>query len=270
MIWWDLRTDRFVRGQWVRLVIRPDECSLSPDGEAFCYSGGLFKSGQQARAGWARYRRKHGISPVYAVVCRPPYFSAVALWEVPSYAPGLVSFGAGYDLASRTAGGGYWVSAAHLQLGAAYLHPQAKGTPPPDDVRVELCGPPHQSLARDAASTDERILWHMPPAAPAGTAAAARERGVPIATGTKRGEKQSGADGAWSVGGRVFYAEGGRLYEVSAAADQPGEPIASRSSRASKLLLDCDGDEFVQLKPPSWATLWPTQRGGGRPSHFAA
>lgn len=72
-------------------MLRPDECSLSALGHLFCYSAGYYRS-HYAR-GWRRYRERHGISPVHAVVCRLPYFSAVALYETPAGQDADLQFG---------------------------------------------------------------------------------------------------------------------------------------------------------------------------------
>ena len=90
--------------------------SLSLGGDVFCYAGGHFRS--HFARGWKRYRVKHGISPVYVVVCRPPYFSAVALWD-PSMeratVPGHMNIGNGHwngewDLQGGNSAGGGSVS----------------------------------------------------------------------------------------------------------------------------------------------------------------
>lgn len=78
MVHWDLATGQMRRGQWCKLHLALDQCFLSPDGEHFSYTGGKMRSSSRF---FADYQRLHGINPFYTVVCRPPFWSAVALFD---------------------------------------------------------------------------------------------------------------------------------------------------------------------------------------------
>lgn len=64
MIAWDLATDRFERGQWLSGRLYDGRADISPDGRLFVYFAGKFKT-------------KLG---TFTAVCRPPNFTALALW----------------------------------------------------------------------------------------------------------------------------------------------------------------------------------------------
>lgn len=64
MIRWDLASDTFERGQWLVGRVYEDRCGLSPDGRLFVYFAGK----QGTKLG------------TFTAVCRPPFFTALALW----------------------------------------------------------------------------------------------------------------------------------------------------------------------------------------------
>ncbi|MCA9617282.1 MAG: hypothetical protein R3B99_25200 [Polyangiales bacterium] len=64
LIRWDLSNDTFEPGQWLLGRIYEDRCGLSPDGRLFVYFAG-----------------KHGTKlGTFTALCRPPFFTALALW----------------------------------------------------------------------------------------------------------------------------------------------------------------------------------------------
>ncbi|MEM9787740.1 MAG: hypothetical protein AAF801_14650, partial [Pseudomonadota bacterium] len=67
LIAWDRETDSFVEGQWIKKYVRPDGCSLSPDGRHFLYVVTNADGRQTA-------------SEHYTVISRPPWFTALALF----------------------------------------------------------------------------------------------------------------------------------------------------------------------------------------------
>ncbi len=83
MIIWDLATDTFVKGQWLAGRVR--NCDVSPDGKLVVY-----------------FASKHGTEfDTFTAICRPPNFTALALW------PDGMSWG----------GGGRFVSNKKVVLG---------------------------------------------------------------------------------------------------------------------------------------------------------
>ncbi|MGE0045279.1 MAG: hypothetical protein AB7T08_05925 [Hyphomonadaceae bacterium] len=65
MLIWNLKDDTLEGGQWVRHKIYSRRCDLSADGRRFSYFAAKFKG------------------PLYSwtAISRPPYFTALALWE---------------------------------------------------------------------------------------------------------------------------------------------------------------------------------------------
>lgn len=68
MVRWDLSKDTFEVGQWVKATFYESECGLSADGSLFMYHA-------------VSYGRRPDPIPAYTAVCRPPYFTALALWK---------------------------------------------------------------------------------------------------------------------------------------------------------------------------------------------
>lgn len=66
MILWDRRDDRFTDGQWTKNKIYYDRCAIAPDGRHFLYFM-LDGKWDSAAAG------------SYTAICRPPFFTALAL-----------------------------------------------------------------------------------------------------------------------------------------------------------------------------------------------
>lgn len=80
LIKWDLETDTFEHGQWLKGRVYERRCDLSPDGKLLLY----FASDQRrAMSSWT-------------AVSRPPYFTALALW------PKNSTYGGGGIFESRT------------------------------------------------------------------------------------------------------------------------------------------------------------------------
>lgn len=64
IIAWDLATDEFDRGQWLSGRLYNERCDISPNGRLFVYFAGKFKTELGT----------------FTAVCRPPNFTALALW----------------------------------------------------------------------------------------------------------------------------------------------------------------------------------------------
>ncbi|EBA12083.1 hypothetical protein [Roseobacter sp. CCS2] len=67
LISWDLATDTFTEGQWLRKSVRAENCALSHNGQYFIY--GVDNADPNQRAG-----------PQYTVISRAPWFTALALF----------------------------------------------------------------------------------------------------------------------------------------------------------------------------------------------
>ena len=67
LIGWDRLDDSFTEGQWIKKYVRPEFCSLSPNGQYFMY--------YVANADMRQRASEH-----YTVISLPPWFTALALF----------------------------------------------------------------------------------------------------------------------------------------------------------------------------------------------
>lgn len=98
MLLWDLNTDKVTPGQWLRGDVRTECCDVSPDGRFLVIAAENLSASR-------RQRNKsrvpdESLSVSWTAVCRPPYFTAIALWFM------------GYC----QSGGGLWRSNRELSL----------------------------------------------------------------------------------------------------------------------------------------------------------
>lgn len=84
MLLWDLKTDRIEEGQWIRAHIHERRCDLSPGGKYLVYFA-------------ARHREPMS---AWTAISRPPWFTALAVWEK----------------GDCQGGGGLFDDSAHLRL----------------------------------------------------------------------------------------------------------------------------------------------------------
>ncbi len=113
LIRWDLRTDSFDEGQWFKGRVHAELSELSEDGELVLYSA-------RKRHGW-QVRDRNGIGESWTAVSRPPFFTALALWN-----------NGCWD------GGGTFNGAREVRLDLAY--PQSPPGFAKPRLRVESCG----------------------------------------------------------------------------------------------------------------------------------
>ena len=96
LVKWDVRTDQFEAGQWMKARVDERTFDLSPDGKLIVY--------------WARANTKRDLQE-WTAVSKPPYFTALALW------PWRGSY----------FGGGFFESSTHLWISSGgweiKLHP---------------------------------------------------------------------------------------------------------------------------------------------------
>jgi hypothetical protein len=67
LVRWNLSDDSFEAGQWLKGRVYERRCDLSEDGERLIYFA-------------ANYRARHPLQ-TWTAVSRPPYFTALALWQ---------------------------------------------------------------------------------------------------------------------------------------------------------------------------------------------
>ncbi len=124
LIKWDLRKDRFEPGQWLKGRVMAERSDLSPTGKYLIYFAG-------------DWRRKRDVGPTWTAISRPPYFTALALWE------GLGTW----------EGGGYFIDDRHIVLDAAgkELEP---GYHLPKEIRIS-------SHAQEGSQPSEWIFGNL-------------------------------------------------------------------------------------------------------------
>lgn len=74
---WDLETDKFTCGQWIRAHVFCRRCDVSPDGR---YLVGAFSDYKQRRKVTLSERTNAEAMRVWTAINRPPYYTALALW----------------------------------------------------------------------------------------------------------------------------------------------------------------------------------------------
>lgn len=149
---WDRRTDTVQPGQWFRGRIYARRCDLSPRGDLFVYFA-------------ARHGRSDGnVTEAWTALSRPPWLTALCLWE---------NIGSWY-------GGGAFTPSGDLRLDATCsleVHPDFK--PPPMEIR---------HIGADAAPWEARLVAH---------GWSLEERGFHPRTHQRIGERE-----VWSKAGR--------------------------------------------------------------------
>lgn len=213
MIRWDLVTDDFEAGQWLKARVYEAQCDLSPDGRLFAY-----------RANDGQYQKE--IGGVYDVISRPPYFTALALWQSDAYLPAL-----------------RWLDRP-LRFGV--VGEPTKGSLPGSlndrlaahDFRQWVLSRGWNTVGGLRASD----LWRP--------CAAGRLEWCPGSYQRKPVYILNGEmlDADWADvdhRGRLLLAREGRIY----VRDADGE----------RELIDLDPFEFRPLAPPNWAVEWPDE-----------
>jgi len=260
---WDMARDVFEEGQWLKGRIFERRCDLSPSGERLVYFA-------------AKHKGKY---PTYTAVSRPPWLTALALWE------GFGTWG----------GGGLFADEDKLELNArAVTKPNEGGLAP--RLRVVPFGE-HPGLGEDEPLSHVRLLRDGWTLAQAGTLHR-MDRPAKVywtyepprvyrrAQGTKPGailemriHGMHEVNGPWyvvehavldargleraSLGrtdwadfdalGRLVFARDGRIHRVSR------EHVLAPESRAVEL-VDLRPLRFTQRTAPPWAHEWLSRR----------
>jgi len=270
LIAWDLATDSFTCGQWMKGVIRL--CDLSPDGRMLIYWAAQYHPGaadrrrrarphgtfESVRAGAAqeaakrlrrgrkvpRYLRSaSGIvtgAPqenmgTWTAISTVPYFTALAIWP---------AFG-------HWTGGGVFVGDNHIVL----FEPQSRMTPAATvPIPTRFC--------IQSASTVVGIGTRMERSAHAPAFVYnTSPRRFPPDKKAFRDELEAALKGgglrtiewAHAVDKDVLFAADGAVYRVpKGAALAPQDYVA-----AARKLIDCTGMKFELMRAPSEAMRWP-------------
>jgi hypothetical protein len=253
LINWDLRSDTFVLGQWMKGAVQLSD--LSPQGDKLIYCAQQF----HRRAHWERssapydplarldpvvrrkyakshrkmprYLRTSGVSSplkvegAWTAISTPPYFSALALWPTSG---------------TRT-GGGYFVSEREIVL----YEPNDAATP---IANVPI--PPGVQIisSRDVKRRGSQTT--VPPARRASVQDHERQGRVGLAllengvTWIEWVSLQHGAD--------MLFAADGRVYRLSRWASVPEHRYLSEA----KLLADFRDQRFEPMSAPKVALRW--------------
>ncbi|MEM9695075.1 MAG: hypothetical protein AAGA56_21210, partial [Myxococcota bacterium] len=260
-----LRTDRLEMGQWLSGRIYPERCGLSPNGELLVYFCGKFR----------------GEVPTFTAICRPPYFTALALW------PGFGTWG----------GGGFFPSDREVVLNTPAaegpLDPQALApgltvshrAPREDEVAWPLIekGSASSPISHSRAERGElryryRKPWRYARRCPDLAVEATLERvmrGYGMVDGPFHPEEYhlriGGAEASevelgpldwadWGADGSLLLSHGGRVGRLRLAPEQmrkAREPKRKARRVEPKWVADLCDQRFENIPPSPSAKQWP-------------
>lgn len=262
LLTWNLSEDTFVRGQWLKGLVRLMD--LSPAGDKLIYWAAQY----HPNAGWTKHRpvisgdeiggfdplqhdaralsRAHAKRPyrklpryvalsaprqrprenqgVWTAVSTPPWFSALAIW--PAY--------------GHWTGGGYFFSGRHIVL----LEPQNGLTPianVPIPAHVQVSSSADPALAAASLRTVAMDPCRQPGSQMQGVCDSLISAGVRYAE--------------WAhltATGDLLFACDGAIYRHKSWNGTTGPGLLS----AAKRLIDLSDERFQQLRPPREAMRW--------------
>jgi len=267
MLKWDLASDDIVPGQWLSGQIYNERCGLSPDGELLIYFCGKFKT-------------KLG---TFTAVCRPPYFTALALWP-----DGSTWGGGGFFEGDRKVvlkdgdvgdelNGGQSIPPHVAVTTMAEYHERHPPAPTPESAQgwtlVQRGSVGEQGDGEPASTTYEKP-WISVKRSPRNSAIALERKTVGRAPENgpatpeeyrlvyhspmrgKECEPQSEDMGrldfaGWDHDGSLLYSLDGIIHRR-----RLGASLAERQPPAD-IVADLRDQKFQNIKPPAWASTWP-------------
>ncbi len=241
LLCWDLRDNTIRAGQWLIGAVDPGPCGVSPNGKLMIY---------EARKG----------GRTFTAISRPPYFTALALWEY----------------SAPWTGGGFFADDDSVVLGLKFEDPRSAGAFPPGfkvtDVwdyfsndgqaparlRDAVCRAPQANQgwstkkgADQKPSPVSRLRLERTPVRPGERFYRMIDEGLSSTTRYDLGVMEW-AD--WGHDGALLSGKEGRLYRQQ----MPGPLVAPDPSA---LVADLTGQRFERILAPAEATRWPTTRG---------
>lgn len=268
LIAWDRSTDRFEVGQWLKGHIYEHRCDLSPSGKLLVYFAASWRRGNRFGGSWT-------------AVSKPPYLTALALWQK----------------GDAWGGGGLFENEKRLELNhAPFQMKLAEGFQLPNGFEVIPFGKrsgggedgPIETRRdeRDGWVELERGGWHERPygsspwivADPPQTVArrcqakkstlevrrlvrGIKERNGPwyltdhqvhdAKTGTSL-ELPGTSWADWDATGELLFARGGKLFRLPLK----NGPLSEETLQAAKELADFTDLTFRELAPPLDAREW--------------
>ncbi|BDI30418.1 hypothetical protein CCAX7_24690 [Capsulimonas corticalis] len=235
LIKWNTQDDTFEQGQWFKGRVYENWSDLSPDGTKFIYL---------ATKHDGKYRQDAKIGYYYGVVCKPPYFTALAVWN------GWKSGTPGYFLANNT------LSRESLPLPVAPIFKPGKGRFPNDWRFVVIENKPHASLR---SRTLERDGWIL------NARDGSHEKQHSSATYNLK-RKQSAGNLIYSIsmGSQIHLLERADWADI----DQRERLVLTRDGKvfacepeknsidAAIELADFNDSKFEPIAAPDWAKTW--------------
>ena len=247
LVSWDLATDTFVRGQWMRGVI--ELCDLSPDGSKLIYWAAQYHRTRRpieapfdpvragavdAVASLARRKRQvprylkrlaggRGLARkntgTWTAISRPPFFTALAVWPAIGSWTGRGVFRSDRELILNETGEGLTA---------------VENVPIPPTFRIS-------SLAALRGEAAYRRSARAPAAADEET------RQALLATGCRQVDWISRHDDS-----DLLFAADGRIYRL-----QGWHHVArARYLADARMLIDLSDDSFANIAPPAAALRW--------------
>jgi hypothetical protein len=238
---WHTDTDMFEHGQWFAGRVYERRCDLAPDGSLFAY-----------------FAHKAGGGPDVAVdswaaVSRPPWFTALALWEV-----GTTYFAGGYFKDARRLALGYQNAAPDRGtvprwLGLTSTLPYVDRTREWTDRAVHISRMLRDGWLPDTTPDASDAIWSR--ARPSGGATLvqrasaastpfARVTAYAVDVGSSRTELGDATWADWDQRGRLVLARDGRLIEVALDGSE-------------RVIEDFNGQTPDPQPSPAWARRWP-------------
>ncbi|MBX3061880.1 MAG: hypothetical protein KF726_02835 [Anaerolineae bacterium] len=260
LILWDTSSDIFTEGQWFKGKIYTERCDLSPDGSRMIYFAAKYYYRGMPEM------KEAGYEPTWTAISKPPYFTALTLWNQ------IGTWG----------GGGYFLDNDTVCLNTMSfpkIHPKHQ---PPRWLNINLDNCKHTSPQihrmeqngwRQSGETPSHQVksgigvTYEPPLTFSRTSPNAQshlrmlERGYSfkarygsprlirytiqrVADGKEFQISDTWAD--WDQRGRLVYAEKGKLFTAQINEDgvQP------------TLLADFNPNQPTEVPPSEWATKW--------------
>lgn len=240
LIRWKRAEDKFYAGQWLKGRIFEKDCDISPTGKYFAYSARSFRDGQQKQ---------------YNAVSRPPYFKALAFWDMGMHSGAIVFAGEK----------SVWLQNSQLSLNLPqtfYVDKNAKQKPPSSlyKYRMERDGwkleqkseTRRKTLSTEADGNNYSIVMTL--------LEFDQKRGPDKVYNYQLRDKkdktvidlQNAEWADWDHNGDLLYAREGKLWRLKAAEQ---EPLYTKTSIA-KELIDLNDSTFEEVSAPVWATEW--------------
>jgi hypothetical protein len=256
LILWNTDVDTFIEGQWFKGTIYVRRCDVSPDASKLIYF---------AAKHYKRFNPEAAIRNNWTAISRPPYLTALAMWDTSD-----TWGGGGYFKDNKTV----YVTWTEQSLQAHHQHLpegfEAKSLFPKYDVGVEdgiyyhlllekrgwtriegdfswnkvlhQYESPRVVWRKDNSDQSHSLLWTMPLGGP--------DRPHEFKLRRHRDNQEAVVDSGewadWDHRGRLIYCNSGRLFMGTLLSDQI----------ESVQLADFNSNKPTLIQSPAWARTW--------------